>query len=411
MIRGAVVIFALVIASIWLLSSSSSVYSVVIDAGSTGSRVHVYEFKLVGGEPVLSDELFIQLKPGLSSFAGDPQRGAESLLPLVRSSLKRIPAASLPSTRVMLGATAGLRMLPGSQADDLLAASRDLLNRYNFAPIAVRDVGIMSGTDEGKFAWLAVNKLTSKLGAPPAKTVGVIDLGGGSVQMMRALSPAEAATAPGGYVYPTTYRSRAYQLYVHSFLGYGLKAGRLAVLKQTRAASACMPAGKTGDYTYNKETVDAAGTTGSDFNQCTSMARQALNLDKPCELSSGCAFDGSWGGGSSSTRFYLLSYLYERIDQAGAGDFEPNGGIGSSSIEEVAAAATRVCSLPLAGLKASTEFSPEDPEFFCLDLSFIYTLLKDGFGIRGGFNLAKKFDQGGVEYEAAWALGAALERL
>ena len=56
-------------------------YAVVIDAGSTGSRVHAFAFAETadGGLDLLSDT-FEQLKPGLSSYAAEPAKGAASLL-------------------------------------------------------------------------------------------------------------------------------------------------------------------------------------------------------------------------------------------------------------------------------------------------------------------------------------------
>jgi len=46
----------------------------MFDAGSTGSRIHVYKFKRSSDKGVhqLLDELFEQTKPGLSSYKDDP---------------------------------------------------------------------------------------------------------------------------------------------------------------------------------------------------------------------------------------------------------------------------------------------------------------------------------------------------
>lgn len=52
-------------------------YAVVFDAGSTGSRVHVYRFdagKSGDGELKLVSDTFEQLKPGLSAFADNPDK-------------------------------------------------------------------------------------------------------------------------------------------------------------------------------------------------------------------------------------------------------------------------------------------------------------------------------------------------
>ena len=56
------------------------------------------------------------------------------------------------------------------------------------------------GSDEGAFAWVTVNYLLGNLGKPSKDTVGVIDLGGGSTQIMFAVPDEVAANAPKGYL-------------------------------------------------------------------------------------------------------------------------------------------------------------------------------------------------------------------
>jgi apyrase len=76
-------------------TSSSSrrgyVYNIVLDAGSTGSRIHVFRFKQAGKQLLLQSDGFHQLKPGLSSFADNPQAAADSLKPLLQEALKAVP--------------------------------------------------------------------------------------------------------------------------------------------------------------------------------------------------------------------------------------------------------------------------------------------------------------------------------
>lgn len=51
-------------------------YGIMFDAGSTGSRIHIFKFKQANdGQPFhLLDEKFEQVKPGLSSYAENPQK-------------------------------------------------------------------------------------------------------------------------------------------------------------------------------------------------------------------------------------------------------------------------------------------------------------------------------------------------
>ena len=56
-----------------------------------GSRVHVYKFTQAGAKLDLQGDTFEQLKPGLSSFADDPQAAADSLQPLLQTALATVP--------------------------------------------------------------------------------------------------------------------------------------------------------------------------------------------------------------------------------------------------------------------------------------------------------------------------------
>lgn len=93
-----------------------------------------------------------------------------------------MPSEYSSATKISLRATAGLRMLPGDQADNLLAEVLKLFAQFPFK-FSDDSVSIMDGADEGAFAWVTVNYLLGNLGKPEAETVGVIDLGGGSTQV------------------------------------------------------------------------------------------------------------------------------------------------------------------------------------------------------------------------------------
>lgn len=67
------------------------VYNIVLDAGSTGSRIHIFKFRQASGKLLLQSDGFHQLKPGLSSFADNPQAAADSLKPLMAEALKAVP--------------------------------------------------------------------------------------------------------------------------------------------------------------------------------------------------------------------------------------------------------------------------------------------------------------------------------
>ena len=206
-------------------------YAVVFDAGSTGSRVHVFRFDVgaTSGDLALVDDTFEQLKPGLSSFAKEPKEGAASLKPLLATAMQTVPEAARASTSIEVRATAGLRLLPGHEAEDILAAIRELLADYPFKFVD-DSVTIMDGAEEGAFQWLTMNYLLGNLEGGLASTVATVDLGGGSVQLAYAAEPKHVKTAPAGYFKEMKGGGNTYHVYVYSHLGYGLMAARAAVL-------------------------------------------------------------------------------------------------------------------------------------------------------------------------------------
>ena len=78
-------------------------------------------------------------------------------------------------TPITVSATAGLRLLPDGQADEILGAiKRRLVARY---PFNVVSVSIIDGKDEAVHAWTTVNYLLNKFGSSTKKiTAAVMDL-------------------------------------------------------------------------------------------------------------------------------------------------------------------------------------------------------------------------------------------
>ena len=55
--------------------------------------MHIFRFAEDGGEMVLKEDTFEQLKPGLSAFPDAPQDAAASLKPLLDTALQIVPKA------------------------------------------------------------------------------------------------------------------------------------------------------------------------------------------------------------------------------------------------------------------------------------------------------------------------------
>ncbi|KAG1338897.1 Apyrase 1 [Cocos nucifera] len=411
-------------------NAGSMSYAVIFDAGSSGSRVHVYCFDEnldllhIGAEI----ELFVQRKPGLSAFAKDPQEAANSLIPLLKKAESVIPAELREKTPVRVGvihmlmliqATAGLRALGAQTSEKILQAVRDLLNSKSSLKFQPDWVSVLDGTQEGAFQWVAINYLLGNLGKTYSDTVGVVDLGGGSVQMAYAISEEDAVKAPkvadgeDTYVKQLFLKGTKYYLYVHSYLRYGLLAARAEILKAGGDYSTCILNGYNGKYKYGDYVYNAsAAPSGASLSTCRSDAVKALKVDEPVCTHMKCTFGGVWngGGGDGQKNLFVASFFFDRAAEAGFIDpTVPVVKVRASDFEE---AAKRACKLNVDDAKSTySRVSVENFPFLCMDLVYQYTLLVDGFALdpHQEITLVKKVQYGDAFVEAAWSLGSAIE--
>lgn len=206
-------------------------YVVVIDAGSTGSRVLAFTFHefILNGNLILDGELFSEVKPGLSSFADKPEDVAKSLTILLNKAKTVIPQSEWPRTLLTMKATAGLRLLPEHKANNILEECRKLFQTSGFQ-VSRNSISIMDGTDEGIFSWFTVNFLLERFNSLGSQTtVAALDLGGGSTQV--TFQPDnEQAKQLEKHIYSINVFNRNMSLYTHSYLGMGLMAARKAIL-------------------------------------------------------------------------------------------------------------------------------------------------------------------------------------
>lgn len=210
-------------------------YALMIDAGSTGSRIHIYKFNHCGSSPTYEYEVFKMTQPGLSAYNGQPTAAAESLDILLDEALRVVPESLRGCTPVAVKATAGLRLLGHSQSAEILeAVERHLRDHYPFSLPESGGVVIMEGKDEGVYAWITANYLLNTIRAdtpPNTPSYAVLDLGGASTQIVfePKFSRPDSSLVEGEHKYDLQFAGKARVLYQHSYLGYGLMSARKSV--------------------------------------------------------------------------------------------------------------------------------------------------------------------------------------
>ncbi|XP_014087972.2 nucleoside diphosphate phosphatase ENTPD5 isoform X1 [Bactrocera oleae] len=370
-------------------------FAVIIDAGSTGSRVLAYKFdrSFIDNKLVLSEELFKERKPGLSSFAENPSQGAHSIKLLLDDAKVFVPKEKWSTTPLVLKATAGLRLLPQHKAKNLLNAVRELFEKSGFS-VETDAVEIMDGTDEGIFSWFTVNFLLGRLSK--INQAAALDLGGGSTQVTFAPTDPDQLPLYEKYMHEVNTLNRQIAVFTHSYLGLGLMAARHSVFTkgyskdENNVESVCVnPIISNRTWTYSNIEYKVSGkpnpksTTEEpivDFEECLEAVKtQVLPLVEPKPFT------------LKQHTVAAFSYYFERAIESGLIDPFQGGEITVSAYRKKA---EEICSI-----------ANDEQPFMCFDLTFISVLLREGYGLGDSkkIKLYKKIDG----HEISWALGCA----
>ncbi|KAG8214355.1 nucleoside phosphatase family-domain-containing protein [Butyriboletus roseoflavus] len=422
-------------------------YALMIDAGSTGSRIHIYKFNHCGPSPAYEYEVFKMIQPGLSDPTKTPQGAAESLDVLLDEALRVVPPSLHHCTPLAVKATAGLRLLGLEESQAILeAVETRLRGAYPFVVPDEDGVVIMDGKDEGVYAWITVNYLLGAIRADAPKdapTYAVLDLGGGSTQIVFEPEKGEEARAAldvdaggvlkdGEHKYELAFGGEERVLYQHSYLGYGLKSARESVHRVVEFMSGLRAARVSGELprvpnpclaqTTTKEVdiplgedkikVLMAGEDVGSFEACNRVLELVMAKDAICEVKP-CSFNGVYQpsllDAFPTGRILLLSYFYDRIMPLvppPPTDTQPR-----ITVSTIATLARQVCAGPNSWLEHWAPYPSVIEELegrpeWCLDLTFMHALLGLGYEFEDvrDVELGKRIEG----TELGWCLGATI---
>nr|XP_025729611.1 ectonucleoside triphosphate diphosphohydrolase 4 isoform X1 [Callorhinus ursinus] len=252
-------------------SSPNVNYGIVVDCGSSGSRIFVYCWPRHNGNPhdlldirQMRDKnrkpVVMKIKPGISEFATSPEKVSDYISPLLNFAAEHVPRAKHKETPLYILCTAGMRILPESQQkailEDLLT---DIPVHFDFL-FSDSHAEVISGKQEGVYAWIGINFVLGRfehieddedavveVNIPGSesreailrkRTAGILDMGGVSTQIAyevpKTVSFASSQQEEvaknllaefnlGCDVHQTEH---VYRVYVATFLGFGGNAAR-----------------------------------------------------------------------------------------------------------------------------------------------------------------------------------------
>ncbi|XP_052533791.1 ectonucleoside triphosphate diphosphohydrolase 7 [Tympanuchus pallidicinctus] len=238
-------------------------YGVVVDCGSSGSRVFVYVWPPHNGHPHdlldirqmrdrSSRPVVMKVKPGISVAAAAPERATAYLRPLLRFAAAHVPAGKHKETPLYVLCTAGMRLLPERlQAAILENLVKNVPLEFDFL-FSKSHAEVISGKQEGVYAWIGINfvlgrfdhedeeaaVVTVALGDQVEslvrrRTVGILDMGGASLQIAYEVPGSGAFSSPQqeeaaksllaefNLGCDVQHTSHVYRVYVNTFLGFG----------------------------------------------------------------------------------------------------------------------------------------------------------------------------------------------
>ncbi|KAM9324826.1 ectonucleoside triphosphate diphosphohydrolase 7 [Gastrophryne carolinensis] len=239
-------------------------YGIVVDCGSSGSRVFVYFWPPHNGNPHdlldikqmrdhSSKPIVKKIKPGISTMAQTPEKASDYINPLLSFAASYIPRLKHKETPLYILCTAGMRVLPESQQAAIIQdLVRDVPHEFDFL-FSEAHVEVISGKQEGVYAWISINFVLGRfdhvvdgddalvavtIGTKEdaiirKRTVGILDMGGGSLQI--------AYEVPKTMTFPSAeheevakqmlaefnlgcdlqHTEHVYRVYVTTFMGFG----------------------------------------------------------------------------------------------------------------------------------------------------------------------------------------------
>jgi hypothetical protein len=203
-------------------------YHAVVDAGSSGSRIHLYQASVTPDGIEITDLAQIESDGGgLSSYqAHTEQAGRQGVQPLLQSLNDWLAARRIARHTVSVDvlATAGMRLLEENDAPAAQAIYRSVRQAILDDGYRAGELRTISGGEEGLYAWADVNYLYRNF-QERRKTAGLVEVGGASAQVAYETSQ---RTHP--HAYAVNIAGMSYSVVSVSFLGLGQNEARKAMI-------------------------------------------------------------------------------------------------------------------------------------------------------------------------------------
>lgn len=314
-------------------AAAATVYTAVIDAGSSGTRIFLYEVapgpypvikeiashKGIAGDDGIDD--FLDRLGGAGKNLGPEAVGEAVIGPLLDAITPALKERGVKDGDVVVDllATAGMRstLKPiGSHDPSEVDAFYDGIRRFITAKgFAAGEVRTTDGSaEEGLWTWIDVNNRYRDAFRTDKAPVGVVEVGGSSMQISY---PTIAAPDPAQNIYAVSINGRTFSVFDRTYIGLGQDDARKAMRQQTPpgdGGTRCFPTGlqvdqDSGDI-IGGERVRIARPATFDTAQCLG-SYSAILAERFAKL-------GDPAVGNSTSPFYGIAAVRYAFEEIGA---------------------------------------------------------------------------------------------
>ncbi|XP_042314162.1 ectonucleoside triphosphate diphosphohydrolase 7 isoform X2 [Sceloporus undulatus] len=348
-------------------------YGVVVDCGSSGSRVFVYFWPPHNGNPHdlldirqmrdhSSEPVVKKIKPGISTLAKTPEKASDYMKPLLSFAAAYVPKAKHKETPLYILCTAGMRLLPDWQQSAILEdLVRDVPLEFDFL-FSESHAEVISGKQEGVYAWIGINFVLGRFDHEEEedalvsvtlagqeeplvrkRTVGILDMGGASLQIAYEVSSSTLFSSPQqeeaakslladfNLGCDTQHTKHGYRVYVNTFLGFGgnfarqryeelvrnrtiaynrLQGDQIGVNPNVPVLDPCLPVGLEDVMDQNGQSLHVRGQ--GDWEACSEQLRPLLTRDNSSQASLSNTYQAPID--FTNSEFYGFSEFYYCTD-------------------------------------------------------------------------------------------------
>lgn len=263
-------------------------YQIVVDAGSTGTRLHIFKNSTSANGSKLPDidEIYYdQINTGIASHINSQREITDHLSAIFNPAQRFCFQAKIPCTNapIYFLATGGARILKPSQQRNLFSYVRNWLEDYSMFQNVV-ETRILTGKEEAELGWLTSFEDEIRHNRPLG---AYFELGGASLQYAYVLENSKGAN--------THFKTGNKDIYLNtgSWLGFGVNEATNRVMSYWHVSeSVCYPSGvsKQSQFNYSKcfKLFENYLNSNEQFAPHQTYIKNIIEQNKPIKL--GAAF-------------------------------------------------------------------------------------------------------------------------